>query len=599
MEEASAEMKCGFCMRKNNTMEDPKVLPCNHVHCFGCLSSFEVNHKLQCPVQGCGKVSSIPLRNLKSFDLMVERDDFCDTCENKEAATIFCLGCSRKFCEKHQQSHDDVLKDHTKIAMSEYREQAAKLEKRTCSIHEYQPYILGCKVCLTIACVQCISGLEECENGGHHMLMSLKELTKMLVEDDRVVVKEEKLEKIFKETSKAQSEYDSETNEMVQLLHKTRDDQLSCIRLKYDLLEAKLLEERAKGKLQLAEFLEDIAISKWTRLRNQRLMIESKERNSHEVDFVKGYKELSESLQKVLEDELPKLEIQDIAQLDDCGKNRMIELQMTAPHRLTIDYDTGAVTVSNVRLPKSMTTLKYVSVSGQPVSICCYKNNFYVGLGNGSVVKMSSYQPQTIFTLSGVVQSITVYNERIYTLSCGSTVSVHGMSGSYITKWTHRCYDTYSNALTIISDEIVLPDTTNKNLVVYSLTGSIMRRVACPWLVASRIAMCPFDNTSAIVACSGTKTFCVNFMTGERLWTHEGVSSPPGLTCYGRKYVLVSQSNTNKISILDISSGQKVAELTDRSVATMHPFGMHVTEDRLVVGNYNGSTMRFYQLNYD
>ncbi|XP_067949344.1 transcription intermediary factor 1-beta-like isoform X3 [Watersipora subatra] len=418
MEEASAEMKCGFCMRKNNTMEDPKVLPCNHVHCFGCLSSFEVNHKLQCPVQGCGKVSSIPLRNLKSFDLMVERDDFCDTCENKEAATIFCLGCSRKFCEKHQQSHDDVLKDHTKIAMSEYREQAAKLEKRTCSIHEYQPYILGCKVCLTIACVQCISGLEECENGGHHMLMSLKELTKMLVEDDRVVVKEEKLEKIFKETSKAQSEYDSETNEMVQLLHKTRDDQLSCIRLKYDLLEAKLLEERAKGKLQLAEFLEDIAISKWTRLRNQRLMIESKERNSHEVDFVKGYKELSESLQKVLEDELPKLEIQDIAQLDDC-------------------------------------------------------------------------------------------------------------------------------------------------------------------------------------ACSGTKTFCVNFMTGERLWTHEGVSSPPGLTCYGRKYVLVSQSNTNKISILDISSGQKVAELTDRSVATMHPFGMHVTEDRLVVGNYNGSTMRFYQLNYD
>ncbi|XP_067949339.1 transcription intermediary factor 1-beta-like isoform X2 [Watersipora subatra] len=537
MEEASAEMKCGFCMRKNNTMEDPKVLPCNHVHCFGCLSSFEVNHKLQCPVQGCGKVSSIPLRNLKSFDLMVERDDFCDTCENKEAATIFCLGCSRKFCEKHQQSHDDVLKDHTKIAMSEYREQAAKLEKRTCSIHEYQPYILGCKVCLTIACVQCISGLEECENGGHHMLMSLKELTKMLVEDDRVVVKEEKLEKIFKETSKAQSEYDSETNEMVQLLHKTRDDQLSCIRLKYDLLEAKLLEERAKGKLQLAEFLEDIAISKWTRLRNQRLMIESKERNSHEVDFVKGYKELSESLQKVLEDELPKLEIQDIAQLDDCG--------------------------------------------------------------NGSVVKMSSYQPQTIFTLSGVVQSITVYNERIYTLSCGSTVSVHGMSGSYITKWTHRCYDTYSNALTIISDEIVLPDTTNKNLVVYSLTGSIMRRVACPWLVASRIAMCPFDNTSAIVACSGTKTFCVNFMTGERLWTHEGVSSPPGLTCYGRKYVLVSQSNTNKISILDISSGQKVAELTDRSVATMHPFGMHVTEDRLVVGNYNGSTMRFYQLNYD
>ncbi|XP_067941634.1 uncharacterized protein [Watersipora subatra] len=431
------------------------------------------------------------------------------------------------------------------------------------------------------------------------MLMSLKELTKILVEDDRVVVKEEKLEKIFKETSKAQSEYDSETNEMVQLLHKTRDDQLSCIRLKYDLLEAQLLEERAEGKLQLAEFLEENVLSKWTRLRNQRLMIESKERNSHEVDFVKGYKELSESLQEVLEDELPKLEIQDIAQLDDCGKNRMIELQMSAPHRLTIDYETGAVRVPNVRLPKSMTTLKSVSVPTQPVSICCYKENFYVGLQNGSVVRMISYQPQTIFTLSGVVQSITVYNERIYTLSGGSTVSVHGMSGSYITKWTHHCYNEYSNALTIISDEIVLPDAKNKNLVVYSLTGSIIRRVACPWLVTSRIAMCPFDNASAIVSYSGTKTSCVNIMTGKCLWTHEGASSPPGLTCYGRKYVLVSQLNTNKISILDISSGQKVSELTDSSVTSMFVMGMHVTEKRLVVCSYSEREMQFYQLNFD
>ncbi|XP_067941624.1 uncharacterized protein [Watersipora subatra] len=530
---------------------------------------------------------------------MAERDDFCEACENKKTAIIFCLGCSRKFCEKHQQSHDELLKDHTKIAMSEYREQAAKLEKRTCSIHEDQPYVLGCKVCLTIACLQCISGLEECDNGGHHMLMSLKELTKMLVEDDRVVVKEEKLENIFKETSKAQSEYDSETNETVQLLHKTRDDQLSCIRLEYDLLETQLLEERAKGKLQLAEFLEENVISKWTRLRNQRLMIESKERNSHEVDFVKGYKELSERLQKVLENELPKLEIQDIAQLEDCGKNRMIELQMSAPHRLAIDYETGAVTVPNVRLPKSMTALKSVSVSSKPVSICCYKENFYVGLQNGSVVRMISYQPQTIFTLSGVVQSITVYNERIYTLSGGSTVSVHGMSGSYITKWTHHCYNEYSNALTIIFDEIVLPDTTDKNLVVYTLTGSIMRRVACPWLVTSRIAMCPFDNTSAIVSYGRTKTSCVNIMTGECLWTHEGVLSPPGLTCYGRKYVLVSQRDTNKISILDISSGQKVAELMDSSVSNMYPLGMRVTEDRLVVGSYQDSSIRFYQLNFD
>ena len=53
----------------------------------------------------------------------------------------------------------------------------------------------------------------------------------MLADDDMMVnmlAKEDQLEGLFKLTSKARSVFESKTAEMVELLHKTRDEQVSC-----------------------------------------------------------------------------------------------------------------------------------------------------------------------------------------------------------------------------------------------------------------------------------------------------------------------------------------------------------------------------------
>ena len=42
----------------------------------------------------------------------------------------------------------------------------------------------------------------------------------------RIMEREDNLEKLFKCTSKAISEYDNKTGEMIELLHKTRDEQV-------------------------------------------------------------------------------------------------------------------------------------------------------------------------------------------------------------------------------------------------------------------------------------------------------------------------------------------------------------------------------------
>ena len=47
-------IECGFCLSKNEDVEEPKQLPCSHIHCLGCLTGFyEVYNIIQCPVTDC------------------------------------------------------------------------------------------------------------------------------------------------------------------------------------------------------------------------------------------------------------------------------------------------------------------------------------------------------------------------------------------------------------------------------------------------------------------------------------------------------------------------------------------------------------------
>ena len=67
--------------------------------------------------------------------------------------------------------------------------------------------------------------------GRPHDLLNLGELVARLTEDIDVMrgvmlEKEEKLAALFKKTSKIMSEYEKETGEMIEQLHKARDEQV-------------------------------------------------------------------------------------------------------------------------------------------------------------------------------------------------------------------------------------------------------------------------------------------------------------------------------------------------------------------------------------
>ena len=69
--------------------------------------------------------------------------------------------------------------------------------------------------------------------GSAHDFLSLDELVEFLTEkfnemQNQMIKKEEMLEKLFKLTSKAISDYETKTAELRKQLHKERDDQVNC-----------------------------------------------------------------------------------------------------------------------------------------------------------------------------------------------------------------------------------------------------------------------------------------------------------------------------------------------------------------------------------
>ena len=56
-------IECGFCFQ-TDTLDDPRVLPCTHVHCMNCLAEyFELNKRVQCPLPICKYVSYMLYNN--------------------------------------------------------------------------------------------------------------------------------------------------------------------------------------------------------------------------------------------------------------------------------------------------------------------------------------------------------------------------------------------------------------------------------------------------------------------------------------------------------------------------------------------------------
>nr|XP_054775340.1 E3 ubiquitin-protein ligase TRIM31-like [Lytechinus pictus] len=167
-------LECSICA---STYTDPKILPCSHTYCKGCLDKLlkfshennQNNQRIRCPV--CRTETNVPnqdvsklptnlaLRNI--IEDMKKQHQPCTNCKSDDNphAVMYCQDCGKYLCttchNKHTQSKD--FERHKVIAMSEISSGKVPVRKfEKCKKHPKEDEECFCSSCREFVCFRCV-----------------------------------------------------------------------------------------------------------------------------------------------------------------------------------------------------------------------------------------------------------------------------------------------------------------------------------------------------------------------------------------------------------------------------------------------------------
>ena len=111
---ATIVKKCSICREK---LKDPRLLPCIHSFCLECLENYcrsndklpgddvscpQCRHEFQIPKDGVAGLTT------RTHDKELALSSLCEVCSSDHRsipATVYCIDCSQKLCERCSQPH--------------------------------------------------------------------------------------------------------------------------------------------------------------------------------------------------------------------------------------------------------------------------------------------------------------------------------------------------------------------------------------------------------------------------------------------------------------------------------------------------------------
>ena len=168
--------------------------------------------------------------------------------------------------------------------------------------------------------------------------------------------------------------------------------------------------------------------------------------------------------------------------------------------------------------------------------------------------------------LDNNVNALAAHNDRLYTLvyqdKNSSKVFVHNLNNRQLIKsWNHPYFQKCGQRITLIGDnQLAVGDWRSKQIIIYSLTGDVIRKVPCPpsLTMAGGVCMSSCGDDCAVISDYGAgKVVRMSLKDGSLLWSSDRVTEPGGIVHHPAGYVLVvsNQVNNTTISVLDESDG--------------------------------------------
>ncbi|XP_067933975.1 uncharacterized protein [Watersipora subatra] len=596
-------VKCGYCLEEQ--LVDPRVLPCKHANCYPCLvGNFNTNRIVRCGE--CKKVFDMTLSRLPAAPKREDNSHICDVCLEKgtadELAVSYCASCNRRMCVKHSEFHQEFHPLHRYIfGIEEYKHSCKRLETRNCERHEAQPATMGCSACYQILCASCMDGTNLCAPGLAHQPVILEELVQLLkVEKDEAKAmaqaKEEKLSELLKSSTRVFSEFERKTADMLELLHMTRDEQLTELRRKYDELERELIEERRRSKEQLVEFMErDIGV-RMTDINTLLLLQDVRFNDSHPAVVVNSFAETTKEIRSFIDEDFPSLVLDNQKKLSVLADNPAIELKL--------------VQDANIRVgllpPLTCPKLKATVEAPRSIYSVCHQDGFaYLGAGTTVYKIDASGDSVTAFlATTGLPMGLCIHRNMMYILLDSCEVAVYNIETGSMNSWKH--FDnpvSYGNKLVVTGNKVIIPNRLKKCLSIYSLLGKVIKHIACPqngkW---TNMALCAPDAKSVVVSSAGTSSvFRVHLETGEVMWTSTDVVEPGCIACYQEEYILVMPlaSRQMELYILETSTGRCCQKLVGSKILkTSIICDLLITEKTMIIPTQDGE-VSFYKMKSD
>ena len=245
-----------------------------------------------------------------------------------------------------------------------------------------------------------------------------------------------------------------------------------------------------------------------------------------------------------------------------------IELTTDSGEMITIGKLEDKISASLPQLlPSGLRLVREVKTDRLCSTVCHYKGYTYVGLEGGAIdrINKQGQVDKAFIKLDNSFDAIAVHNDQLSSLIYGggkSQIHIHSLQNRQsLRSWAHPHFSYYGQRLVVIrtDNQLAVGDWTSKQIIIYSLTGDVIRKVPCPpsLTMTGNVCMSSCGDDSVVISdyYKAGKVVRMSLKDGSLLWSSDRVTNPGGIVHHPAGYVLVG-SNYTTISVLDENDGK-------------------------------------------
>ncbi|XP_067944154.1 tripartite motif-containing protein 2-like isoform X1 [Watersipora subatra] len=605
----NSESSCETCLERLPYMRDPRKLPCSHVFCYSCLQEeFSKLSVVNCKT--CGKCyDKLELDRVTKVERMKtsenekppaqRKPELCDVCKGSsiEPAVTFCIDCSKRLCQQHNEFHDNYQKDfsskeHKKITIDQYMVEPNKFEMCERAGHTNKPLIKGCSNCYRLFCEKCDVKIN-CDFIGAklHVVCEIEDIAAECRRQLGVRVKNASnritdIVNLQTQTSGDLSEIQESVAHMSEEVDRVVEEQIEAIRLKGSQLKDEIEVHLHQSTSQADMFSNSLMAKKdllgqlWGNA--QRLITQCRD-----AEVVRQYNDKREELDKALEIEL-----------GFCHLSRRMLSRTGFCRELELELETSSPSALKYFVREKNSTIH--------CSTACWTEDANFLCGRESLLEIRHNNS------TNVLKSLKTSNANGVARHKQGYVALHWSNGkNYIILYSFelafqklfgeffRTTDKFSH-IASSNTNVVAVDPDHKLLKVYNLNGDSLYDMKLVGMMRPWGVHCLPDGCVLVsdFLASNIKKFKLRSGSSEPIWVCRDLESPVGISTDFSGLIYVSSFSGKKIYILS-NDGLKMKVLTHKKLQNIKEvYDIDIADQQIVLACGEDGILGF-QLTYD